>query len=136
MSINSGDCIRTFWWDFFISDMYIYLLSCSVFTVDELLFSLADPRVKFIGFLFQFLFLNCLISSLDRNIKLMYLLILDRILGILCMSLKIFSPFLEHNMMVRSGFVWRYWQLNYFVFHLEFQFTKLLWHKYTVWSSK
>lgn len=34
-----------------------------VFAVDELLFSLADPRDKFIGYLFKFLFINCLIIS-------------------------------------------------------------------------
>lgn len=73
--------------------MYIYHLLCSVFAVDDILFCLADPRAKYIGFLFQFLFIDCLISSLDRNIELMYILILDRILLILRMSLKTFPPF-------------------------------------------
>lgn len=40
-----------------------------VFAVDELLFSLAGPRAKFIGYLFKFFFINCLIiSSVVRNI--------------------------------------------------------------------
>lgn len=82
--------------------MCIYHLLCSVSAVDELLFSLADPRAKFIGLLFQLLFINCL-SSVDRNIELMNLLILDGILGILCMFFKILSPFsgIQHD-----GEVW------------------------------
>lgn len=79
--------------------MHLSSVIYGVFVVDKLLFSPADPRAKFIGYLFKFLFINCLIiSSVVGNIEVSLdpgLNFGDHIHNIFE---DFFSPFLEYNL--------------------------------------
>lgn len=52
---------------FYFWPVHLSSVTYCVFAMNKRLFSLADPKAKFIGYLFKLLFVNCLIIRSVRN---------------------------------------------------------------------